>query len=198
MSNNHSFYKATSKALPIGLFFGLLVMLADGWAQSLPLPAPPSAPAQTVNGQEPLRYRSPDTPLTIGEISDMQAKKSNEEILKKMGFTSVEPPKPVKEAPVVKEKPKLTVRTLAVWGKPQAAQAEVLVNGSLVKVSGGEALGPGITVKSVSPKAVVLSISKTIEPKGKRKGKGKAPKAEPVIETTQRIAPVGSQVEIEL
>jgi type IV pilus biogenesis protein PilP len=164
------------------------------------LPAPPSAPAQTVNGQEPLRYRSPDTPLTIGEISDMQAKKSNEEILKKMGFTSVEPPKPVKEAPVVKEKPKLTVRTLAVWGKPQAAQAEVLVNGSLVKVSGGEALGPGITVKSVSPKAVVLSITKTIESKEKRKGKGKgkAPKAEPVIETTQRIAPVGSQVEIEL
>jgi hypothetical protein len=101
-----------------------------------------------------LKYRDSSKPLTVGEMSDMAALKAQTDFLQRQGYSTQEPPKTV-NAPV--ERPSLRIQSLAHWGS-SANQAEIMVNGRLMRVRGGEVLGGGVSVDSVTPQGVTLSI----------------------------------------
>jgi hypothetical protein len=131
-----------------------------------PVPSgPPSAPmpmgAAAVSPAQPnpLKYRDPSKPLTIGEMSEMARTKQLSEFLGRHGYTAAEPPKPVKPQPGLKERPSVTLRALAVWGSGKS-QAEIAVAGRVVVVTGGETLAPGVRVQSVTPGQILLSVSR--------------------------------------
>ena len=131
-----------------------------------PVPSgPPSAPmpmaAAAVSPAQinPLKYRDPSKPLTIGEMSEMARAKQLSEYLGRHGYTAAEPPKPVKPNPNIKERPSVTLRALAVWGSGKS-QAEISVAGRVMVVTGGETLAPGVRVQSVTPGQILLSVSR--------------------------------------
>lgn len=141
-----------------------------------------------------LKFRDPSKPLTIGEISDLQAQKANADLMRRFGYTDVEPLKP---QPVVATlaKPVLAVRTLAVFGKPESLTAEILVNGQFKRVAGRDAIAPGVKVARIQSRGIELDVERAVDSKGKRR-KGKP--APPLLETTQQHVPVGASVEISL
>ena len=137
-------------------------------ANVLPQPAPivPAAGMGMLTvSPAPLKFRDPSKPLTIGEMSDMAAQKSQIEFLQRQGYSNQEPPKPV-AAP--KERPSLSITALALWGG-STKQAEVLINGRLMRVKGGESLAPGVSIESVTSSGITLAIVDTAKVKANRK-----------------------------
>jgi hypothetical protein len=133
----------------------------------------------------PLKYRDSSKPLTIGEMSDMAAQKAQMEFLQRQGYSSDEPPKPV-AAP--KERPSLSIQALALWGGT-TSQAEVLINGRLMRVKGGETLAPGVSIESVTSSGITLTIVENSKVKTHRK-------AITQKETTFRTIKAGQGAEI--
>ena len=117
----------------------------------------------------PLKYRDSSKPLTIGEMSDMAAQKSQSDFMQRQGYSTEEPPKAV--APP-KERPSLRVQALAQWGG-STNQAEILLNGRLMRVRGGETLGHGVSVESVNSSGVTLAIDMGKKDKNRRGGAAK-------------------------
>jgi hypothetical protein len=159
---------------------------------ALPQPAPIVPAANMGVGMltvspTPLKFRDSSKPLTIGEMSDMAAHKAQTEFLQRQGFSSEEPPKPV-AAP--KQKPTLSVQALALWGG-STNQAEILINGRLMRVKGGETLAPGVSVDSVTPAGVTLAIAEATNVKSRRKPTTQK-------ETTLRTIKAGQSAEISL
>lgn len=172
---------ANNKSLK-GLFAVLaLAGLCSAHAQQAPasLPSLPAMPGASAGGlaapgsviagsreaeaQKGLTYRDPSTVLSIGEISEIQAKKANAELYKKYGFTDVvikKAPDPVAlAADAPKPRPKLAVVTMAVWGKPGALQAEAVFNGVMKTVHGGETVAPGVVVAAVTNRGLELQVT---------------------------------------
>ena len=143
-----------------------------------------------------LKFRNPSKPLTLGEISDLQAQKANAELMKRFGYTDVEPIRPKPPAAAL-EKPVLAIKTLSVWGKPEGLSAEILVNGQFKRVAGREALAPGVTVARVQSRGVELEVVRPVASKLQNKPR-KGSAAQPQTETTQQRVPVGASVEIAL
>jgi type IV pilus biogenesis protein PilP len=135
-------------------------------------------------------------PLTIGEISDMQAAKARAELLSKFGYTEHKPEvvKPVSNTQVAKtaspEKRRLQITALAVWGKGNAFQAETMVNGRVTTVKGGEFLAPGVKVEQVLAHTVVLSVQSPMT----KDARGRLQPAE----VRQQSLSIGKPSEIEL
>jgi hypothetical protein len=157
--------------------FGLLLVCTCGLvnaqtsfptANVLPQPSPivPAAGTGMLTVSPiPLKLRDSSKPLTIGEMSDMAAQKSQMEFLQRQGYSSDEPPKPV-AAP--KQRPSLSIQALALWGGT-TNQAEVLINGRLMRVKGGESLAPGVSIESVTSSGITLAIVETSKVKVHRK-----------------------------
>lgn len=143
-----------------------------------------------------LKFRNPSKPLTLGEISDLQAQKANAELMKRFGFTDVEPIRPKPPAAAL-AKPVLAIKTLSVWGKPEGLSAEILVNGQLKRVAGREALAPGVTVARVQSRGVELEVVRPVASKSQNKPR-KGDAQQPKTETTKQPVPVGASVEITL
>lgn len=151
-------------------------------AQKMPQPLPYTAPAV------PLRFRDSATPLTIGEMSDMAAKKSATEFLAKHGYTDVPTPKPTaaptitdllskakvattdaqKSAPIMVQ-PDPTIKLLSVWGGQQSMTAEVLVDDEIIQLHEGMRFFRGTaTVSSISKNGLLFTISTTKKVNGRK------------------------------
>lgn len=159
-------------------------------ANVLPQPSPIVPAANMSAGvmavsPTPLKFRDSSKPLTIGEMSDLAAQKAQTEFLQRQGFSSEAPPKPVT---TLKEKPTLNVQALALWGG-STNQAEILINGRLMRVRGGESLAPGVSVDSVSSKGITLSIFETAKVKSRNRSTTQK-------ETTFKTIKVGQGAEI--
>ncbi len=124
----------------------------------------------------------------------MQAQKANAELMRKFGYTDIEPIKP-KPVATTLTKPILAVSMLSVFGKPDALQAEILVNGVFKRVFGKESLAPGVLVVRVHDKGIDLDIQRAVT-STKKPRKGKPPT--PEIQTESTHLQVGQRVEITL
>jgi hypothetical protein len=163
-------------------------------------PAPqiiPVIPPLTVSPESfvaPLKFRDRNKPLTLGEISDLQVQKANADLMRKFGFTDIEPirPKPVQ---ATLARPVLSVSTLSVFGKPDGLQAEILVNGVFKRVVGREIIGPGVIVARVHDKGIDLDVQYAVASAQKpRKGN----QTLPTTQTELKRVPVGQKVELTL
>lgn len=193
----------TSKA-----FFAAVSLFSGLAFSQVPMPLPISAPQPGMQMRADaaaagLTFRDPAKPITIGEISELQAKKANADLYKRFGFTGSEPVKikPKIEAPV-KVVPTLSITTLAVWGKSDALQAEAMVDGILKKFKGGESVAPGVTVIKVTPSGLQLEVStpsSKVASSTKKNAKGLVVSTpdEPV-RNQSKIAYVGRGLEIRL
>lgn len=142
-----------------------------------------------------LKYRDPGKPLTLGEIADLQAQKANSDILRKYGFTDIEPIRP-KPVVVTQAKPVMSIKALAIWGKQDNLRAEILVNGVLHRVMGHEMVAPNLRVMRVRASGVDLEYDRPFTPPKVKQHKGSKPA--PSKETvTQRVS-VGQSLEIPL
>lgn len=136
--------------------------------------------AQTTTVQVPgeaiavLKYRNPAEPLSIGEMSLIQAKKLDEDFLKKMGYTSeataptVSTPTNGTEFGQPQPKPMATVTALGIYGPSMALRADISINGEVRSVKGGESFPGGISIVSVSQRAVQVMVQ------GRKKGRATA------------------------
>lgn len=168
------------------------------------LSAPPQAPAIYPSGANvsiempqaltpALKFRDPSKALTLGEISDMQAQKANADILRKFGYTDVEPIRP-KPIATTLAKPSLVIKTLAVWGKPDSLRAELLVNGVLYRVTGREVVAPNVRVTRVRAGSVDLEYDRPVTPPKSKPRKGATPAS--TNETLTTRVSVGQSLEI--
>ena len=180
-------------------FVGWLCLSAShmAFAQATPGPLPQGQQGGTVALQPTgpsLVYREPGLPLTIGEVSDMQAAKARAEFLSKFGYTEQKPSYPAAQPARTKAqaqpKPRLSVTALAVWGTGTGIQAEAMVNGQVTTVKGGEMLAPGVKVEQVLPHALVLSV----ESPASKNSKGHMQAAE----TRRQTLSIGKASEIDL
>jgi hypothetical protein len=189
----------TSKAL-----FAIAGLVSGFAFAQVPMPLPISAPQPGVAmHSDTLTFRDPSKPITIGEISELQAKKANAELYKKFGFTGSEPVKIKPKVEVVaKPVPTISITTLSVWGKPDALQAEAMVDGVLRKLKGGETLAPGVVVTKIVSSGLQLDVpvpAVAASDKNSPKRLDKSPKvaSEPARSKSQ-LAYVGRALEVRL
>lgn len=140
-----------------------------------------------------LKYRDPTKALTLGEISDMQAQKANADILRKFGYTEIEPIRP-KPVAVTQVKPVTSIKALAIWGKRDNLRAEILVNGVLHRVMGPEMVAPNLRVTRVRASGVDLEYDRLLAPSKAKLGKGSTP----IKETVSQRVSVGQSLEVPL
>lgn len=190
----------THKAIAIALS---LCSGSWAWAQMVPAPAgqlpPGPMPAAQAGQPQPLpaltpapalKYRDPSNPITIGEVSDLQAAKAQAEYASKFGYTDQKPAKPTQSGNAPAPRPLLIVSVLATWSKSNKAQAEAVVNGRFTTLTGGETLATGVRVEQVLPTMLVLSVA----PPPSKNAKG-----QPQATQSKRYSlRAGSQSEIEL
>lgn len=179
------------------LVIGVALGLCSGtwtWAQMVPAPSGQMPPAQAGLPQilpaPALKYRDPSSPITIGEVSDLQAAKAQAEYASKFGYTDQ---KPEKKGPSFNEplpRPRLIVSVLATWSKANKAQAEAIVDGRFTTLTGGEILATGVKVEQVLPTMLVLSVATPTS----KNAKGQVQ----VKESKRFSLRAGSQSEIEL
>ena len=144
----------------------------------LPLPSPmmptPSMPAPMgmpgmpgVSTEAPLKYRNSSGPLTIGEMSALQAKKLETDFLRKLGFTNTAPiaapsmkvqPSAKQAAVPAAAPPKTAILALGIYGPDRALMTDLSIKGVVRSVRAGEQLPGGVTVVAVTPKTVELSV----------------------------------------
>lgn len=146
----------------------LVMVAASGavLAQNGPMPIPSAAPVATQmakpEADKPLKFRDPSTPLSIGEMSALQAEKLESDFYKKLGYTVTAPIAGPSAAEVnrqkVASKPLGNVSALAIYGPASALAADIIVNGQLVSVRGGETFAGGVTVTGVQPGGVQITI----------------------------------------
>jgi hypothetical protein len=125
------------------------------------------------SGEPPkaLIYREPSKPITIGEMSEMQAAAMRTAFLERMGYTKTPPPPPPPRK-VKAEKPVVlwTFRPTAIWGPNDLLSAEALVDGQLTLIRAGQSLfrseDTNIIVKAISPNSLVLSVTSQTSKKG--------------------------------
>jgi len=195
---NHELCKPVT---PLAIGLGLLLSVSATLAQSVPAPqviplaqrpgSPGADPGNTF--APPLKFRDPSKPLTLGEISDLQSQKASADLMRKFGYTEVEPIKPRPIAATM-ARPVLSVKTLSVWGPATSLQAEILVNGQLRRVSAREplAIAPGAMVSRVHARGVDFDVSAPVSAKSpKRKG-------EPAAQTRHHTVLVGQTLEVAL
>lgn len=147
-----------------------------------PAQAPIAVPApkgEKVESTPTLKYRDPSKPLTIGEMSDIQAADETEKFLKKHGFTSKKPEvakgggtakgdvKPAKPLP-----PLNTLKLVGVYGVPGKLRADLLLNGTLFPIERPTGVGKA-TVRGVDASGVDVLL-----PSSQSKGV-KCPKKSP-------------------
>jgi hypothetical protein len=180
----------------------LTLLSADAMAQGAPAlpPLPAAGPIINQTGQptaqplpggqanlpqvgtsfgKELTYRDPSAPISINEVSELQAKKANADLYKKFGLSDVSPIKVTKEqqektdqaksgktlaAPIVR---KLKIVTLSIWGRPNALQAEAVVDGALKKIRTGDTIVQGVIAKTISSSGIELEITEL--PKRKKR-----------------------------
>lgn len=109
-----------------------------------------------------LKYRDPSKPLTIGEMSDLQAADEVEKFMKRHGFTTRKPDAPKSTATTAAQKPVAPpnqLRLLAVFGTASQLKAEVAVNGVVRAVERPMQVG-AINVAGIAPGAVQVLIPK--------------------------------------
>lgn len=183
------------------LVIGVALGLCSGtwtWAQMVPAPTGQMPAAQAGLPQilpalvpaPALKYRDPSNPITIGEVSDLQAAKAQAEYASKFGYTDQKPEKtsPSFNAPL--PRPRLIVSVLATWSKANKAQAEAIVDGRFTTLTGGETLATGVKVEQVLPTMLVLSVTAPTSKNAKSHA--------PVKESKRYSLRAGSQSEIEL
>jgi hypothetical protein len=175
--------------------------------QPLPGAKAPGSPASL--GKE-LVYRDPAMPLSIEDVSELQAKKANSEMYKKFGLTDVPPPKPVvvapvpvvapgtpvgadgKPLPVPVVVPKLNVVTLGVWSRSGDWRAEALVDGGFRALRVGDLVSQGAVVKSISRQGIEVEVTplpKKRVPKAPAAEGESKPVAKPVIKRAKSTQP---------
>lgn len=120
-------------------------------------------PSNGAETSKALIYREASKPITIGEMSEMQAAAMRTAFLERMGYTKTPPPPP---PPKVKaEKPIVlwTFKPTAIWGPIDMLSAEALVDGQLTLIRAGQSLlrseNTNIVVKAISPNSLVLSVT---------------------------------------
>jgi hypothetical protein len=155
----------------------------------------PSLADASTGGAPTLRYRDPSKTLTLGEISDIQAQKANSEILRKFGFTDIEPIRP-KPVAITLVKPMTSIKALAIWGRQDSLQAEILVNGVLHRVVSYAVVAPNLRVLRVRANGIDLEYDRPIAPPKAKQPKGSIP-APGKVTVTQRVS-VGQSLEIPL
>ena len=178
-----------------------VVVPAVGALSALPqssaiYPSGPNALSEgSINPSPALKFRDPSKALTLGEISDMQAQKVNSDILRKFGFTDIEPIRP-KPVAVTQVKTVTSITTLAIWGKQENLRAEIMVNGVLHRVTGHEAVAPNLRVLRVRASGVELEYDRPLAPQKTKSSRGTA-SALGKETVTQRVS-VGQSLEIPL
>lgn len=153
------------------------------------LPVPQGTPGYESTGI-PLKFRDSVSPLTIGEMSDMEAKKAEVDFLAKHGYSNVPAAKPQSTARVaaVAARPILTLLPMSVWGKAPQLIAEVRVNGILMRLRGGETLIKGsVVVTSIVPAGIQIALTTSSKVKNKS-----------VTKTTNQLVVVGENSEVAL
>lgn len=164
-----------NKPLLTALVAGAAMSAAAAFSQTAPtVPVPAGAPVAAA-GTVVLKYRDPLLPLSIGEMSDLQARKLDDDFLKKLGYTT--------EVPVAASagkvgaatagampKPMATVAALGIYGLVIAPRADVAINGAVYSVKGGESFPGGIVISSVTQSAVEV----TVKVQSKKKGRASA------------------------
>lgn len=167
-------------------------LLACAWIASAAFAQTQQIGAPTSLSNEPvLKYRDPAQPLTIGEMSDIQAAEETEKFLKKHGFTGAKPEDPNPSAngaagqADVPEPPPNQVKLLAIFGQPSQLTAEVAINQVVYQVDRPTAIGP------VQFAALGKDVVQIVLP---RKPGCKPKKARPCATTAHRMA-VGDIVE---
>lgn len=156
-----------TRAISIGVAFGMF-SCSMAFAQIVPaftgqVPQPQIIPAistmPSITPAPALKYRDPATPITIGEVSDLQAAKAQVEYASKFGYTDQKVEKPSGSVSAPAPRPRLIVSVLATWSKANKAQAEVIVDGRFTTLAGGETLASGVKVEQVLPTMLVLSVT---------------------------------------
>jgi hypothetical protein len=179
------------------LVIGVALGLCSGtwtWAQMVPAPTGQMPAAQAGLPQilpaPALKYRDPSNPITIGEVSDLQAAKAQAEYASKFGYTDQKPEKTGASFNEPLPRPRLIVSVLATWSKANKAQAEAIVDGRFTTLTGGEILATGVKVEQVLPTMLVLSVTAPTS----KNAKGQVQ----VKESKRYSLRAGSQSEIEL
>jgi hypothetical protein len=157
-----------TRTISTGVAFGLC-SCTMAFAQIVPaftgqVPQPQIIPAistmPAITPAPALKYRDPANPITIGEVSDLQATKAQAEYASKFGYTDQKMEKPsLANSPA--PRPRLIVSVLATWSKANKAQAEAIVDGRFTTLTGGETLASGVKVEQVLPTMLVLSVTAT-------------------------------------
>lgn len=110
-----------------------------------------------------LKYRDPAVPLSIGEMSEMQAKKSEEDFLGKFGYTTIlAAPVPTGAnagSQMHKSKPMMTLMAISIYGPSGSPSADIAINGVVSSVKGGEQFRGGVGIDSVTQHTVNLTVS---------------------------------------
>lgn len=158
-------------------------------------PGPNALSDPSANPSPALKFRDPSKALTLGEISDMQAQKVNSDILRKYGYTDIEPIR-LKPVAVTQVKPVTSITALAIWGKQENLRAEIMVNGVLHRVTGHEIVAPNLRVSRVRASGVELEYDRPLGPQKTKQRKGSAPTLGKET-VTQRVS-VGQSLEIPL
>lgn len=123
------------------------------------------------------KYRDPSTPLTIGEMAEMQKEKAIADFLKKAGYTTVKPPEP--PPPPAPQEPqrvesKLYVKSVfAREGEQPFAEIET-ASGALMKATVGTQVSKRISLSAVDGKQIALSVQP--EPRPECRGGARASK----------------------
>lgn len=194
----HSARAQTSAAPPSEVAPIAMAIRVPAVSSSAPVPQIISLQAPVTVSPEsfatPLKFRDRNKPLTLGEISDLQAQKANADLMRKFGFTDIEPIRP-KPVVTTLARPVLAVSTLSVFGKPDGLQAEILVNGIFKRVVGQETIGPGVIVARVHDKGIDLSVQHAVESTQKKR---KGHSALPTTQTEVKRVSVGQKVELTL
>lgn len=127
------------------------------------LPAPMNLPSGGVmavspSAQPELKYRDPSHPITVNEMSELAAKKHQEDFLQRQGYTTVAPaPKQAISAPKADKGTRVSL--LGLFGRPGSVQAEVSVDGRVMRVAPGVEVAPGVTVLGISTADVQFRLS---------------------------------------
>lgn len=159
----------------------VIVFINTASAMAQPEPSTPpgfplalsSSAAQVQKNASALVFKNFDLPLTIGEMSALQAKKLDEDFLRKLGYTStpviVEAPTPkvslsqrraASEA-VAMAKPRDVISTVSIYGSAGKLSADIAFNGAIFSVKNGTNLPAGYFVQSINTRTVeIISLNK--------------------------------------
>ena len=157
----------------IVLLLSLLLNMTSTMAQPMSVVPSPAAGASAPGLPSQLTYKNFALPLTIGEMSSLQAKKLDEDFLRKLGYTSTPvaiaapPPKLTasqrKAATDATSKPRDVIVAVGIYGQADKPSADLVVNGLMISVKAGSSLPKGLAVQAITSKSIEILVPSKVK-----------------------------------